>query len=33
MSSTMPLPEQAPAAIRLAGKTVMSWHWSVTPVF
>ena len=29
MSNTIPLPEHAPAAIFLAGNTVMSWHWSV----
>ena len=23
----MPLPEQAPAARPISGKTVMSWHW------
>ena len=25
----MPLPEQAPAASPISGKTVMSWHWLV----
>ena len=32
MSNRMPLPEHAPAASFSAGKTVMSWHWSVVPV-
>ena len=28
----MPLPEQAPAARPISGKTVMSWHWLVRDV-
>jgi hypothetical protein len=30
MSSRMPLPEQAPAAMPISGYTVMSWHWRVS---
>ncbi len=32
MSSRMPLPEHAPPASPMSGKTVMSWHWCVRRV-